>query len=346
MKTQSSLQATLAQFPFFEVLNASDLDWLANTMTLQDCRPGTILIQEGQPVESIYVSLSGTLGVTVSRQDGGEQELKQLGAGELMGEMSFLDNHLPAATIKALDSSQVLSLAKGKLASKLEQDGDFAARFYHLLSLKLSGQLKGLSELLTQNQAAPSEPLRKVLLVFAVLNDSDIAWMLANGIQAKVSPGQVLIEQGKPVPAVYLLLDGTLGIYISISSQGIPQEKEVAKSVKGEILGEMSFVETGMASATVKATENSWLLGIPQPTLAAKFTQDRAFAGRFYRAIAVVLANRWRDRLMRRGFATLAQDQTSLLSEDIEAEDELDFDVLEGTTIAGTRFDWLMRQLR
>lgn len=263
-----------------------------------------------------------------------------------MGEMSFLDNHLPAATIKVIDSSQILSVAKVKLAAKLEQDGDFASRFYHLLSLKLSAQLKGLSELLTQNQAAPSEPLRKVLLVFAILNDSDIAWMLAHGTPAKVSPGQLLIEQGKPVPAVYLLLDGTLGIFISLSNNGIPQEKEVAKSVKGEILGEMSFVETGMASATVKATENAWLLGLPQPLLAAKFAQDQGFAGRFYRAIAVVLANRWRDRLMRRGFATLVQDQTSMLSEDIEAEDELDFDVLEGTTIAGTRFDWLIRQLR
>lgn len=173
MKTQSSLTKTLAEFPFFEVLNGSDLDWLANTMTLQECPAGTILIQEGQPVESIYVSLSGTLAVTVSRQDGGEQELKRLTAGELMGEMSFLDNHLPAATIKVIDSSQILSVAKVKLAAKLEQDGDFASRFYHLLSLKLSAQLKGLSELLTQNQAAPSEPLRKVLLVFAILNDSD-----------------------------------------------------------------------------------------------------------------------------------------------------------------------------
>ena len=346
MKTPQIVPETLAEFPFFGILNQSDLEWILHQATAENCQPGRVLIQEGHPVESLYLSLSGTLAVTVSRQDGGEQELKRLFAGELMGEMSFLDNHLPSATIKVVEDSQVLSLSKNTLARKLEIDGDFASRFYHLLSLKLSDQLRGLSGLLTENQALPSEPLRKVLLVFAVLNDSDIAWMIANGVPEKVIPDTILIQQGKPVPAVYILLEGTLGIYISLTKNGITTEKEVAKSIKGEILGEMSFVEIGTASATVKVVENAWLLALPQSQLAAKLEADRPFASRFYRAIAVVLSNRWRDRLMRRGFATLANDLTSMLSEEIDAEDELDFDVLEGTAIAGTRFDWMIRQLR
>lgn len=346
MKTPEILPETLTKFPFFSILNPSDLEWIVEHTTPENCQPGRVLIKEGHPVDFIYLSVSGTLAVTVSRQDGGEQELKRLSVGEMMGEMSFLDNHLPSATIKAVEVSQVLSLPKHILVRKLEQDGDFAARFYHLLSLKLSDQLRGLSELLTQTQALPSEPLRKVLLVFAVLKDSDIAWMIANGVTEKVVPDTVLIQQGKPVPAVYILLEGTLGIYISLVKNGITTEKEVAKSVKGEILGEMSFIEIGTASATVKAVENAWLIGLPQTQLAAKLEEDRAFAGRFYRAIAVVLSNRWRDRLTRRGFATLANDLTSMLSEEIDAEDELDFDVLEGTAIAGTRFDWMIRQLR
>jgi hypothetical protein len=35
-----------------------------------------------------------------------------------------------------------------------------------------------------------------------------------------------------------------------------------------------------------------------------------------------------------------------VLSTDIEVEDELNLDVLEGTAIAATRFDWLIQQLR
>jgi len=341
------MQQTIAQFPYFEVLKSQDIDWIVSQSTSEDCEPGTVLIQQGSPVESIYLSLSGTLAVTVSGEKQAEQELKQMHGGEMMGEMSFLDNHPPSANIKVVEPSKVLSISKQKLARKLDSDGDFAARFYHLLALKLSGQLRGLSNLLTHTEAtAASQPLRKVLLVFSILTDRDISWAIANGTSQKVTPGTTLIEQGKPVPAVYILLEGNLGIYISLSDNGGNREKQVANSFKGEILGEMSFVETGMASATVKAAEKSWILAIDQPKLAAKLEQDRGFAARFYRAIAIVLSNRWRDRLFRRGFATLESEPSDLLSEDIEAEDELDLDVIDGTAIAGTRFDWMIRQLR
>lgn len=339
------MQLPLASFANFHVLKPQDINWIQLTATQETCQPGIILIQEGKPIDFIYFLLEGQLAVMVSRQSGGEEQLRTLPAGEMMGEMSFLDNHLPAATIKALEPSQVLALSKAKLAQKLEQDGDFAARFYQLLAIKLSRQLRELSSVLTSNQAVAGEPLRKVLLMFAVLGDRDLEWMIANGVSEKVSPGTALIQQGKPVPAVYFLLEGTLGIYISLEANGQPMEKEVARSVKGEVLGEISFVETDMASATVKAMETAWLLAIPQPTLAAKLASDRPFASRFYRALAVVLSNRWRDRLVKRGFSTLTHNQTQMLSKDIEVEDELDLDVLEGTAIAGTRFNWMIRQL-
>ncbi|MDJ1184361.1 cyclic nucleotide-binding domain-containing protein [Roseofilum casamattae] len=341
------MQQTLSQFPYFEVLKSQDIDWIVSKSTVEDCAPGTVLIQQGSPVDSIYLSLSGTLAVMVSGEQQAEQELKQMHGGEMMGEMSFLDNHPPSATIKVVEPSQVLSIPKQKLAQKLENDGDFAARFYQVLAVKLSGQLRGLSDLLTQTEAtAASQPLRKVLLVFSILTDRDISWVISNGISQKVGPGTTLIEQGKRVPAVYILLEGNLGIYISLSDNGRNREKQVANSFKGEILGEMSFVETGMASATVKAAENSWVLGIDRAQLAAKLEYDRSFAARFYRAIAIVLSNRWRDRLFRRGFSTLESEQSDVLSEDIEAEDELDLDVIDGTALAGTRFDWMIRQLR
>lgn len=337
------MQQTIAKFPYFEVLKPQDIDWIVSHSNPEDCQPGRVLIQEGHPVEFIYLLLSGLLNVIVSREGEGAQELKKLDPGEMMGEMSFLDDRPPAATIKVVKPSQVLFICKQDLARKLEKDGDFAARFYRLVSLKLSNQLRGLSQLLTQTQATVSQPLRKVLVVFAILNDRDIAWAIANGNAQKVSAGQVLIKQGKAVPAVYVLLEGTLGIYISNDQQ---VEKEVGTSSKGEIIGEMSFVETGTASATVKAIERSWLLAIPQAKLASKLAEDRGFAARFYRAIAIVLSQRWRDRLFLRGFATLALDQTQMLSEEIAVADELDFEAIEGTAIAGTRFDWMLGQLR
>ncbi len=339
------MEQTIAKYPHFQVLNERDIDWLVSQGRQGECQAGEILIQAGRQVEFIHISLSGTLAVTAYRQGEGERELKKLYAGEMMGEMSFLDNQLPPTTIKVLKQSRVLSISKQELGHKLERDEDFATRFYHLLALKLSNQLRGLSELLSQNQGRASQPLRKVLLVFAILQDRDIAWAIANGVSQKLSAGTVLIQQGKPVTAVYILLEGTLGIYISLPHGGVMAAKEVGQSMKGEILGEMSFVETGTASATVKAIADSWCLAIPQAKLASKLAGDLRGAARFYRSIAILMSNRWRERLFRRGFATLYEEGKQMLSEDIEVEDELDLDTIEGTAIAGTRFDWMIRQL-
>ena len=122
--------------------------------------------------------------------------------------------------------------------------------------------------------------------------------------------------------------------------------KEVAKLPNGEIVGEMSFVETGTASATVKAADRSLLLAVPQQQLSVKLQQNVGFASRFYRAIAAILVDRLRDQLMRRGFGRLAYKRGQSLEEDIEYEDELDLGMLEQTAIAGTRFDWLVKQMR
>ena len=137
-----------------------------------------------------------------------------------------------------------------------------------------------------------------------------------------------------------------LGIYVSIPQNGSVVEKEVAQRVKGEILGEMSFVDGGVASASVKSLENAWVLALPQKMLAAKFQEDYGFAQRFYRSLALILSNRCLDLLTSGSLANGSQSSMGMLSEDIEVEDELDFDLLEGTAIAGTRFDWIIQQLR
>ncbi len=333
----------LADLPHFDILQDSDLDWMTTVAQQKTFPTGTQLIQQGRSCESIYLSLNGNLGIMESQPGGGKQHLITLSSAAVIGETSLLDNRLPSTTIEAVALSEVLVLPKQHLAQKLQCDRDFAARFYHILAIQLSERLRELSQLMATKQIKEGEPLRKVLMVFATLNDSDAAWMLANGVAEKFPLETVLIEQGKSVPAVYLLLEGILGIYISIGNNGV-QEKEVGKRVKGDILGEMSLIDGGLASATVKTLENAWVLALPQTKLTSKLQEDPGFASRFYRAIAQILSNRYQDLLVLGG-SEFNSDQ-EMLSEDIEIEDEIDLDVLDGTTIAATRFDWMIQQLR
>jgi bacteriocin-type transport-associated protein len=342
----TAVKHLLANLRHFEVLQESDLDWITTIAQPKTYQSSSRLIEEGQALNSIYLALNGNLAVLEFLAPGRSNPLLSLAAGEWMGEAALLNNHPATTSIEAIAAAEVLELPLPQLSQKLSSDRDFAGRFYHLLAITLSERLRRLSTLMAKRQIKEGEPLRKVLMVFATLSDSDVSWMLAHGMAEKIPSGTTLIEQDKSVPAVYLLLDGVLGIYIDTDNDGPAPEIEVAKRVKGDIFGEMSFVDGGLASATVRALEPSWVLAIPQATLTAKLQADSGFASRFYRAIVQILSSRCQDLLIRGSSAALNGDHVNVLSTDIEVEDELNLDVLEGTAIAATRFDWLIQQLR
>ncbi|MDZ7964549.1 MAG: cyclic nucleotide-binding domain-containing protein [Nostoc sp. DedSLP03] len=337
----------LVNTPHFSTFKESDIDWMFSVGRYKEHLPNQILIQEGEEIiDTVEILLEGALSICVSLTGNVKdaQEIDRVSPGEFVETLSFIDNRPPSTTFIALESSRILALPRELLLKKLEQDTEFAAHFYQIIAVLLSQQLRGLTDFLAKNKVVPGESLRKVLFVFAILNDSDIDWMISQGVRTKVNPGKVIIEEGKPVEALYILLDGKLGIFVS-TPQNQVAEKEIAQSVKGEILGEMSFVEATTASATVKAIESSILLALPQEKLAKQLKQNTGFTARFYRAIAVVLVDRIRDRLFRRGFGKLAYQLDRLLAEDIEVEDELNLDTLDNTALAGARFDWMIKRL-
>ena len=90
------------------------------------------------PVDALFILLEGKLAVWLRRRRGPERELARLNAGEIVGEMSFVDARPPSATVKALEDSTVFALSKAVLTAKLAADSGFAARFYRALAIYLS----------------------------------------------------------------------------------------------------------------------------------------------------------------------------------------------------------------
>ncbi|MBI2926691.1 MAG: cyclic nucleotide-binding domain-containing protein [Verrucomicrobia bacterium] len=177
--------------------------------------------------------------------------------------------------------------------------------------------------------------MRKVLFIFGELNDFDIDWMIATGRKEQVPSGGVLIQEGKPVSALYIVLDGAFKVTVAKL-----RNAEIARLGAGEIVGEMSFVEARPPSATVTATESSVLLSIPRTKLAAKLKQDTGFAARFYRALAVFLSNRLRKTVSQLGYGKARPED-----EEEGTPDELDTNVLDNVHLAGARFDRMVKRV-
>lgn len=181
--------------------------------------------------------------------------------------------------------------------------------------------------------------MRKVLFLFGQLNDDDVEWMLTAGARRFVPAGGNLIEQGVPVDAVFILLEGRLAVWLK-GKRG--PERELARLNAGEIVGEMSFVDARPPSATVRALEDSTVFAIPKPALNTKLATDAGFAARFYRALAIYLSTTVRERHRALGGAGTGE---ALEEDEEDGADELDPNVLDGVYLAGERFDRMVKRV-
>jgi CRP-like cAMP-binding protein len=173
--------------------------------------------------------------------------------------------------------------------------------------------------------------MKKVLFIFAELTDQDVDWMIASGTKQEVPEGKVLIEEGKAASSIFVVLHGLFNVTISALGG-----TEVARMGAGEMLGEVSFVDSLAASGTVKALTNSVVLALPRSLVFARLRQDSAFAARFYRALAVLLAYRVRMSSVRKAGGA---------DEEAEARFQLDAGILDNIHLAGARFERLTKKL-
>ncbi len=178
--------------------------------------------------------------------------------------------------------------------------------------------------------------MQKVLFILGELDDDDLDWIIHTATQERVAANTVLIREGDPIDALYIVLEGKL--IVSVEAMG---GKEIAQLSSGEVVGEMSFVDSRPPSATVRALEDSVLLSIPRHQLADKLYLDVGFASRFYRALAVFLSDRLRGTVSRLGYGKESPfDEANYVKQGFSP------DVLDNLELAGTRFDWLLRRLR
>lgn len=153
------------------------------------------------------------------------------------------------------------------------------------------------------------------------LSNSDIDWITTVGHQEEVPAGTVLLEPGKPIEVLHVLVGGSLSVSVFQDDSSISAptrvstmtEREIMKLLSGEVVGEMSLFGHHSSLVTVKTLEKSLVLSIGRSQLAAKLQQDVSFAAHFYQAIAILLSNRLRTLDILSGSNELASDSEQIL---------------------------------
>jgi CRP/FNR family cyclic AMP-dependent transcriptional regulator len=120
------------------ILDDRDLDWMIRHGRKLTLEPGALLMEQGKPSDWLYFILDGTLVVSTRSAP----RVAVLKAGEVVGEISFVDERPPTATVRAEAVAKVGAVPRAVLAAKLHEDVGFASRFYKSIATFLADRLR------------------------------------------------------------------------------------------------------------------------------------------------------------------------------------------------------------
>jgi len=121
-------------------LQDQDMIWLSRSGRVHRLEPGDHLIEAGRDIDDLFIVTDGWLSVQV---DGAE--LAEVGTGDVLGEMSFVEKRPTSAAVVAKSAARALGVPRQALLDEFKTNTGFAARFYRALAVFLSDRLRSMT---------------------------------------------------------------------------------------------------------------------------------------------------------------------------------------------------------
>lgn len=118
--TDSAAYDALRASPLGAELSEDQCRALAALLSLRELADGEVLVREGTSDNHLYALVAGSLAVARGAGSPEEVTLFTLKPGDLVGELSFLDDNVHYASIVARGASRVFGLTRGQLESLLD----------------------------------------------------------------------------------------------------------------------------------------------------------------------------------------------------------------------------------
>jgi CRP-like cAMP-binding protein len=99
--------------------------------------------------------------------------------------------------------------------------------------------------------------------------------------------GEKIVEEGTVCDAFHIIKNGST----KIEKEG----REIAILGKEEPIGEISFIDKGLRSATVTALQDTVVITLPSNAFEDLMTTEKEIANKVYKAIATTLCQRLRQ---------------------------------------------------
>ena len=127
----------LKSVPMFATFSQDQLHALMGMMVRRTAPRGSAIMHEGDPVDSLYIVVSGRLKVMMGEADGKETILSIIGPGEFFGEMGLIDDNPRSASVVAIEPCELLAITKHAFRKCLVENADLAMAVMRVLVRRL-----------------------------------------------------------------------------------------------------------------------------------------------------------------------------------------------------------------
>jgi CRP/FNR family cyclic AMP-dependent transcriptional regulator len=116
MSEQRDLVELLVGLALFAGVPEADVERLVESSRLRRYPRGQVVFSAGDPSDTLLVTVSGRMKVTVTSADGGELILALVERGGVIGELGVIDGGARSADAVTLDATEVLLVPSGVLS--------------------------------------------------------------------------------------------------------------------------------------------------------------------------------------------------------------------------------------
>jgi CRP/FNR family cyclic AMP-dependent transcriptional regulator len=127
----------LRRIPLFRDLERGALEAMAAIARVRRCAPRDVLVTEELPADGLYLITRGRASVSIAGRDGSPVTIGELGAGEIIGEISLLDGGTASATVTALTALDLIAIDRDGFLRLLDRHPRVAVSLLPVLAQRL-----------------------------------------------------------------------------------------------------------------------------------------------------------------------------------------------------------------
>jgi CRP-like cAMP-binding protein len=298
----------LAGIPLFAGTPANELEEVARVMAAVELEPGDVLFRQGEEADGLHVLERGLVQACRRLPGEGELEYARLGPGDVLGEIPLLDGGLRSGTVRALEPTTALFLARADFTALVSRLHPTAFAIKRQILKHACGRLRiahaGLAELLggaappaagtgeepEPRDAGPEDipegrlpdPVYVLRLpFFRSYGQTEFAELTESSRLGIVSAGRAILNEGSPATACHVTLNGAVKEVIRRRGDSV----RVRLCGPGRVFGYVRLIDGEPSSLSVVARERSLLLVVPPGRFESLFSGGTISSYAFLNAI-------------------------------------------------------------